>query len=291
MIFHAILACHNRREFTLKALESLFSSARENSSAVTATLFDDGSVDGTTAHVNRRFRCVTTIPGDGTAFWAAAMAAAERSVLGQTNVLDEDFVLWLNDDVKLDPDAFRRLESCLRENPGAIVVGAVRDPETGTTSYSGLRHEGLHPLSFTRVIPDAKKTTTVDTFNGNIVAVPVRLARSLRGIDGEFTHAFADIDYGLRARQLGNSVLLAPGTFGTCSPNPAAQTGQVLDDWRKFTGSKGGGNLPSIIRVLRRIAPHTWPFYVAATYVLWWARQLRMRSARKICAVTRHGRP
>lgn len=277
MTFHAILASHNRRELTLKSLRSLFSSSCEVSSLITATLFDDGSVDGTIAEVEREFRNVTTIVGDGTAFWAAAMAAAESDVLARPDVMNEDYVVWFNDDVELDNDAVRRLEACIRVNPESIVVGAVRDPKTGSTAYSGLRKAGPHPLNYSKVDPDPVRSLAVDTFNGNLVAVPVYVARSLGGIDGKFSHAFADIDYGLRAQQNGISVTLAPGTFGTCAPNPVPPRGSVMDDWRKFVGRKGGGNFASISRILRKIRPHSWPVFVAATYSLWWVRQLRLR--------------
>lgn len=240
-------------------------------------LFDDGSTDGTADAIALEFENVTTIQGSGSAFWAASMAAAEAAVLARRDVSDTDYILWLNDDVELDLDALCRLKSLLTTQPMSILVGAVRDPSTGVLTYSGLQKTGWHPLSFGRVQPDEKNLLKIDSFNGNIVVVPVQLARQLGGIDGGFSHAFADIDYGLRARRAGIDLRLAPGTFGVCPLNPIAPRNTIVAEWKKFTATKGGGNLASVSRIIKRSRPISWPAYIAVTYSLWWFRQIRSR--------------
>lgn len=277
MIIHAILASHNRRDLTIESLACLIQAGAQSSVKTDIVLFDDGSTDGTAEAVTRNFENVAIVQGSGSAFWAAGMAAAEASVLARPDVQDTDFILWLNDDVEIDLDAFSRLQTFVASHPLSIVVGAVRDPDSGDLTYSGLRKSGWHPLNFTRVQPDASKLVEVDSFNGNVVLVPVGIARRLIGIDGGFSHAFADIDYGTRARRAGIDVWLAPGTFGVCPLNPAAPQTSVLTEWKKFTGTKGGGNLRSVSRILRRSNPVGWPAYIAVTYFLWWFRQIRSR--------------
>lgn len=220
--------------------------------------------------------------GDGSAYWAKGMATAEQMVLSRPNVQDDDYLVWLNDDVRVDADAVDRLAKWVETEPDAVLVGAVRDADTGKLTYSGLQRSGLHPLSFARVPPSANRLTAVDTFNGNLVVVPVRMARDLGGIDGNFSHAFADIDYGLRAWTAGVPVWLAPGTFGTCSLNAVPARVSLGRDWRRFTGPKGGGNLPSIVRLLKKVAPKTWPVYVASTYTLWFIREFYARTRGKL---------
>jgi len=53
--------------------------------------------------------------------------------------------------------------------------------------------------------------------------------------------------------------------------------GTILADWEKFPATKGGGNLSSVSRILKRSNPVGWPAYIAATYSLWWFRQVRSR--------------
>lgn len=274
MKIHVILACHNRRDVTVRCLERLMKTAAQCAYPVDVTVFDDGSTDGTGAAIRDRWPTFQVLPGDGSAFWAAGMAAAEHHVLGRDDVAASDCLLWLNDDVLLDIDALSRLTSWFESQLGSILVGAVRDPGSGVMTYSGLNRSGRHPLKFAPVEPLVDRVRSVQTFNGNFVAVPVAVARELDGIDGGFTHAFADIDYGLRAQRRGVDVWLAPSTFGVCSRNAVPPVGPLLEDWRRFVGIKGGGNFASLTRILKRLAPRTWPVFILLTYGLWWTRQL-----------------
>lgn len=280
MIFHVIMASFNRRDVTVTAIRLLFESAQNANAGISVVLFDDGSTDGTAAEVNRQFPSVTVINGTGDSFWAKGMAAAEQHVLRTARRDGNPYIIWLNDDVQLDLDALDRLIPLLKHLPEDILVGAVRDPESGEVTYSGMQKSGRHPLRFDRVQPSALAPIEVLTFNGNLVVVPISLADKLGGIDGKFSHALADIDYGLRARAIGAKSWLAPKTFGTCALNAAPAPLPIFAEWRRFTGIKGGGNLGSLVRILRKIVPNSWPLYIAATYALWWIRSLAKRLKR-----------
>lgn len=279
MRLHALLACHNRRDLTVSSLTLASRAAATAGIDITFTVFDDGSSDGTAEAIALLPVEATVIQGDGSAFWARSMAFAERVVLRRDHGPGSEHVLWLNDDVVLDHDAFVRLTACIQENPNAVVVGAVRDPTTGIVTYSGMRRSGSHPLSFARVEPSAQ-AELVDTFNGNIVAVPIAVAGLLGGIDGGFSHGLADIDYGLRCKRIGVPVLLAPGTYGTCPRNEAPPAGSMYSDWLSFVGPKGGGNFSSLRRILIRSNPFVWPVIIAATYGLWWGRRIMGKAVR-----------
>lgn len=268
MIVHLLLACHNRRSMTIRAIQDAASSASAAGLNAHFVLYDDGSTDGTADAVRDLELPVTVVSGDGTAFWAKSMSVAERRAL--TEATDEDWVVWLNDDVQLDRDAFIRLVSRLSGN--MILVGAMRDPDSGDVSYSGFRRVGWHPLGFAIVEP-GDQLQPIDTFNGNLVCVPVPVARTLGGIDGEFSHAWADIDYGLRAREAGIPVLLAPGTYGACPRNAPSHSGSILTRWRRHRSRKGGGEPTSIQRLITRHEPGKWPWAQWASIVLWWIRE------------------
>lgn len=275
----ALIACHNRKALTVASVLTAYRCAVRAGWTISFIVYDDGSTDGTSDALAALPFDVHIIRGDGTAFWARSMATAESFVLNQLASWSEDYILWLNDDVRLDESSFVNLGRSIEEHPGAIIVGAVRDPITGDVTYSGMRKGGVHPLGFDRVYP-SDRHQDISTFNGNIVAVPIARARELGGIDGEFSHGLADIDYGLRSNRLGFPVLLAPQTFGTCPRNKAADPGPILGDWRRFTGMKGGGNFSSLRRILSKGHPVTWPTYIFATYALWWARRLLRGIAR-----------
>jgi GT2 family glycosyltransferase len=266
-----IMACHNRRELTLASVKRAQASADRAKVPISFTVFDDASTDGTAAALSQLPVSLQILAGDGSAFWAKSMAQAESAVLRDADD-DSNYIVWLNDDVQLDEGAFSALIEISAGAPRSVVVGATRDPMTGIVTYSGMRRSRLHPLKFSSLNP-TEYPQLVDAFNGNLVLVPAAIARRLGGMDGGFSHALADIDYGLRCGRAGVNVLLAPSTYGTCPRNPPPVRGAVWQDWLAFTGPKGGGNYQSVRRILRKSNPRSWRFFIAATYGLWWIRR------------------
>jgi len=270
-----LVAAHNRRDLTVRAITGALASAQAAGVTAHATLFDDGSTDGTPEAVTAASGdAVEILRGDGSAFWARSMAATERRALERKGIQAPTVLVWLNDDVSLDLDALPRLLTVHRENRQRILVGSMRDPESGETTYGGMRRNGRHPLAFALVEPGAEPIA-VAAMNGNLVLVPAATARVLGGIDGEFSHSLADIDYATRSAREGTPVMLAPGTFGTCPRNTVHSARGLREEWSAFTSTKGGGNSRSTARILRRLAPATWWLWWTATYVVWWARRAR----------------
>ena len=274
---HAILACHNRRALTVRSLRSLMQAASDAEVALSVTVYDDGSTDGTARAVREILPDATIVTGDGTAFWAKSMAMAESVVLGRADVSPHDLIVWLNDDVVLDPGALTTSLQIHAERPRAVLVGAVRDPDSGEMTYSGMTRAGRHPLRYQALVP-RDVIVDVDTFNGNFVVVPVAIARDVGGIDGEYSHALADIDYGLRCRKRGIDVLLMPGTRGTCPRNESPRRLSIATEWKRFVGPKGGGNRASLSRYLRKASPTSWLVWLLVTYATWWAKSIRRRA-------------
>jgi GT2 family glycosyltransferase len=266
----ALLTCHNRRESTLASLGSFFSQSIAGEVDLDAVLVDDGSSDGTRVAVATAFPNVLVVPGPGDLYWAAGMALAERHALTR----DPDHLLWLNDDVSLDPDAIGRMLAVAHTQASqpCIVVGALRDPSTGEVTYSGVRRRGrgLHPLRVEPVQP-GDRPIRVETFNGNVVLVSRAVSAVAGPIDGRFAHALADFDYGLRAARLGVRSLLAPGTIGTCARRvPSAPWLDPSLPVRKrfeFLVSPKGFPPHSAARYLRRYGGPAWPIFWVAPYL------------------------
>ena len=266
----AILAAHNRCESTIRALTRLTECAASAHVAVRAVVVDDGSTDSTGACLRAiEGLDVRVVDGEGTWYWARSMARAEGDALGGSQGRDT-WLLWLNDDVNLDPDALGRLVRTSQAHSGRIIIGSTRDPDTGAVTYGGLNRRGIHPLAYALVDPPSDAPCEVDTFNGNIVLVPSSVAVSLGGIDGDYAHGLADIDYGWRARAAGIPALLAPGTFGACARNTAPPAEPTMAAWRRFISPKGGGHPASSRRFLRKTHRITWPLWWLSTYVKWW---------------------
>lgn len=255
-----VMTCHNRREQTLRCLEALRSQDLPDAD-LRVYLTDDGSTDRTSAAISAVDLPIEVIAGSGDLYWAAGMAMAERVAMGD----DPDLLLWLNDDVTLDRDGLARLLTVHDKAPDAIVVGNVRDLDTGDKTYGGRNRLGRHPQRFLAA-PPADQIIQVSAFNGNVVLIPRGVRNAVGPIDGSFAHAYADDDYSLRASKSGVAILCAAGTVGICRPN---QAGPAPDSapaaWRRLQAPTG---LPwrSQVRYLRRHGGPLWPAYLAWGY-------------------------
>lgn len=276
MNLYIVMACHNRRQSTLQCIQSAHDAAKKADVSIRITLYDDGSHDSTAESVSARFPDTEILTGTGSEYWAKSMAIAEASVLDaiRRDNKENPYVVWLNDDVVLDLDAFVRLKDLSLKYPDQILVGAMRDPLSSAVTYSGLRRSGLHPLSF-KLCPMSSIPKPVEIFNGNLVLVPALAAETIGGIDGDYSHALADIDYGFRAKSKSIGAKLAPGTLGTCARNPTPPLRSIAADWKHFVGPKGAGNPKSMMKILRLAAPRSWMAFCLASYGLWWVRRFR----------------
>ena len=146
-----LVAAHNRRELTVRALSKAFESARAAGLSPHAVLFDDASTDGTAEAVRAALgESVTVIRGHGSAFWASSMAQSERhasrqihsptflcgSTTTSTQILTRCPDLW-----------------SLQRHTRSEFVASTRDPENGALTYGGMARSGIHPLAFSLMEP------------------------------------------------------------------------------------------------------------------------------------------
>src|SRR5439155_26563506 len=117
----AILACHNRRALTMRALRSFFGQLVATPVELDAVLVDDGSCDGTAEAATAEWSRLRVIRGTGSLYWAGGMALAEREAINAAPA----YLLWLNDDVELAPYALECLFQTACSAAPAIAVGAV----------------------------------------------------------------------------------------------------------------------------------------------------------------------
>lgn len=263
----AILTSHNRRDLTVRCLGSYFGQAAPGW-VLHAVLVDDGSTDRTAQEVRTSFPDVEVVEGDGSLFWAAGMAAAEHVAARR----EPDYILWLNDDVVLQPHAVKELVAASREQPRVkvhLVTGAVASRLTGAVTYGGVRRRDSHPMRFDLVVPNGS-AQSVDTVHGNLLLVPRCTYLRLGGIDSAFAHAYADFDYGLRVRAMGGNCVLAPSVLGWCEandmPTVASMEISLLSKWRQMNGRKHSP-FRSQVRYLRRHGGAAWFIFVLTPYV------------------------
>lgn len=218
-----LLACHNRRDKTVACLRALRRSAEAAGIAYSVYLFDDGSTDGTAEAVRAIEPDVLVLHGDGSYFWNRGMHVAFARAMGNGHPA----YLWLNDDTLLDTSALETLLFTL-DGPGggeAIVVGAVRDPQTQAVTYGGSRRVDPRWRPFlARMVEPTGHAEPVDVINGNVVLIPDAVARRVGNLDPGFEHAMGDTDYALRARRSGITILQSGAFVGACGRNSTKGT-------------------------------------------------------------------
>jgi GT2 family glycosyltransferase len=276
----ALLTSHNRREETLHALERLHGQHGADAD-VRVYLVDAGSTDGTAEAVAARFPEACVIVTGDDVFWNAGMRIAFAAA---TNEGDATHYLWLNDDTRLDEHALAELlatERLVRAlGDPAIVVGAVRDPETGELTYGGVeRRSRWRPLRFS-LVPPGGTPKRVETMNGNVVLLSAEVVDRVGLLDPGFSHGMGDYDYGLRANRTGVEVWMASGTVGVCARNAPARAHRSLrEELERLRHVKA---LPpgEWFRFARRWAGPLWPLYGISPYIrrLAWAWGSRARS-------------
>ncbi|MFB2918682.1 glycosyltransferase family 2 protein [Aerosakkonema funiforme] len=254
-----LIACYNRRDQTLKCLQALY----EQNVSCDVYLVDDASSDGTSDAVRANYPTVKLIQGKGNLFWGGGMRLAFSEALK----VGYDYYLWLNDDTTLEADAIAKLldthhKLASQGYPNSIVVGSTRDPVTKKPTYGGqVRYNRWRRLKFKLVEP-GEQPQQCQTMNGNCVLIPAAVAEKVGNIDDAFPHQLGDYDYGLRARQKGCLVWIAPGYIGTCSRN-------------SYSGSWKDSNQPLAKRLekvfsLKGMEPREWKIYTKRHGGIFW---------------------
>ena len=266
-----VLATHNRHSSTLRCLGSLLVAAETAYAQISIIHVDDGSSDGTAQEVLRLIPDAQQILADGNQYWAGAM----RQGLALAYQSNPDYVLWLNDDVLLYPDALKGLLA-VSNNPAAltIAVGALVEPGTDTCSYSAVTaRRTWRNTVFGLLNPDqANGTTTADTMNGNFVLLPRAVYQQVGNFDPAFQHGMADYDYGLRAtHRFGCRIAVSNGYVGECARNTTEGTFRdrslgLRERWNLLLGPKG---LPpkQWFHFQRRHGGPGWPIAALSPYV------------------------
>ena len=208
-----LMTCFNRKDKTLKSLESLF----RQYAGTDVYLVDDGCTDGTGAAVKQQFPQVNVIQGTGNLFWNRGMHLAWKTAAAGH---DYDFYFWLNDDTILFPDAIEELLACSEsEHHKSIICGATQATDNpDEITYGGWRPEN------TILKPNGQKQSC-DYINGNILLVPRYVYSKIGTNDPVFHHTMGDFDYGVRARKQGIQSIVAPKVLGVCDEHA------TMDAW------------------------------------------------------------
>jgi N-acetylglucosaminyl-diphospho-decaprenol L-rhamnosyltransferase len=127
-----IIPVHNRVKVTEKCLDSLFSQENRNCKVI---VVDDGSTDGTSAMISKKFPSVVLLHGDGNLWWTGAINKGINYVIENCHI--NDYVLLLNDDLTIPSNYIENLLILAAKHPRTIIGSVIVDSKDKDTILSG----------------------------------------------------------------------------------------------------------------------------------------------------------
>ena len=220
-----IFTCHNRKDITMKCIESIYDENLKMKFIVT----DDSSTDGTSDAIRRfsedRGADVKLIEGDGSLFWAGGMRKAIEAYLSEDQ--KTDYIILVNDDVIFNKDVISyMIDMCIKKN-GAVIVGATCGTD-GRMTYGAVKYK-KNTVICSLIPPEMSNSEMADTFSCNCTLFTDEVLSIAGNFDEHYTHSLADFDYGFRIRKMGVSIFGTDRYVGTCDDNP------VTGSWRDTT--------------------------------------------------------
>jgi GT2 family glycosyltransferase len=209
---HVIVVNWNSGRLLAEALQAL-SRSELGGLQLRVTVVDNGSTDGSAAISGLPLSLEILENADNRGFAAACNQGAQGS--------DADYLLFLNPDTRVEADSLRVAVGALENqaSAGVGVVGVQLIDDSGAVARScarfpGLRHFAWQALglarSFPRVFPgvtigtwDHLESRVVDHVIGAFYLMRRELFQRLSGFDERFFVYLEDLDFSLRARQLG----------------------------------------------------------------------------------------
>ncbi|MDJ0514472.1 MAG: glycosyltransferase [Methyloceanibacter sp.] len=256
---HIIIPTHNRRALAERCLERVF--AQTAIEAMSVTVVNDGSGDGTAGMLAASFPAARVIEGDGALWWTGAVAKALDAL--RPSFAANDFFLLVNDDTLLREDT---VEVLVREStragragmaPIAVDASSGRAISTGWGPGSGAI---LNDFEKARtVLREHNGLYEVHTLFGRCSLFPVEILERVRNYDAaSFPHYYGDVDFGLRARKEGFHLFVTDATCIEVVENQAA-TGS------HFTFRQGPQDFASVVENMTSIrsienVPITWRY-------------------------------
>ncbi len=200
------MTSYNRCSATIRCLKNL-EIAREDCFKMDIYLVDSNSSDNTVKKVRDNFPEVKIKLVSRNIFWSKAMNLAWVQSIEEKK--GYNFFLWLNNDTYLFKDSLKIIfDDYKKVNSESIIVGT-------TENNKKLTYGGRVKLSSEIISPNGIPQK-VKFMNGNCVLIPKNVMNNVGMLDKKFNHSLGDIDYGLRAIEVGISVYISSKIIGNC---------------------------------------------------------------------------
>jgi len=235
-----IIVTHNSLPIFQECLENL----KESISSFLCDLIvaDNGSTDGSFEAAKHLFPDVKTLLNKRNRGFAYACNLGAECAQGE-------FLLFLNPDVKIDPDAVQELlKACKQDDKVGLVSGRLRQAD-GSFNPSCRHFPTIRNLLFSRgsllssirgskidtqsryTLPDYDEITEVPAMAATMMMVRKSLFESLGGFDNRFFMYVEDTDLSFRVRQSGYRNLFIPTAGGVHLWGTGSKAGSFRRRW------------------------------------------------------------
>ena len=191
-----IIPIHNRRQITIACLERLLHNQDLNQSSI--IVVDDGSTDDSAVTIQSQYPDVQILKGNGNLWWTGAIRKGMIHAYEQ----GAEFLIWLNDDCRVEPDAIADLVSFCREHPKAIVGAQGFEADNPNQLSFGGKVKTWKGYRF--IQPPPGQVVPCDLLSGNLVCIPRSVVDAIGYPDCKITpHYGGDSLYLIRAQKAG----------------------------------------------------------------------------------------
>ena len=222
-----LLTCHNRKDKTVRCIQSLLSannayiSKGNGTLELTVYLTDDGCTDGTTEAVRELVDDgkLIIVQADGNAFWAGGMRLAWNAAVNSNKSFG--FYLLLNDDTILLENVFTQLmntdEYSIRNyGKQGVYTAFVGEPDNPQNITYGAKEYVKSWIKGAVDLLPSGVPQLCNMPNANILLVSKSVVNTIGILDRIYMHGAADWDYGMKARSAGFPVLTTSCVCGIC---------------------------------------------------------------------------
>lgn len=148
------------------------------------------------------------------------------------------YLLLLNDDVFLDPEAVARMREVFERDPKVGMVSNLLRYADGTIYHAGkVRAPGVRGwghINHRQHLPDLKDVTELENCCGACVMISRECFYGIGGFDEEFYLYAEDDDMALRVRKAGYKIMFTPHSSGThLEHQSTSKTGPIVDRLNK----------------------------------------------------------